>query len=49
MINVGGGAKTQKEYQFFNLLVMPSQVNEAIKKTPGLPTEVVQWSSSSYA
>ncbi|XP_057655982.1 origin recognition complex subunit 4 [Diorhabda carinulata] len=42
-----GGSKTQKEYRFFNLLVMPSQILEAVKVTPGLPTEVVQWANSS--
>ncbi|XP_050502686.1 origin recognition complex subunit 4 isoform X1 [Diabrotica virgifera virgifera] len=43
----GGGTKTQKEYRFFELLVMPTQISEAIKKNPEVPTEVVQWANSS--
>ncbi|XP_072382654.1 origin recognition complex subunit 4 isoform X1 [Diabrotica undecimpunctata] len=43
----GGGSKTQKEYRFFELLVMPTQISEAIKKNPEVPTEVVQWANSS--
>ncbi|KAJ8925772.1 hypothetical protein NQ315_009620 [Exocentrus adspersus] len=45
----GGGSRIQKEYQFFKLLVTPSQICEAVKKSVGLPTEVVQWAHSSLA
>ncbi|KAG5863340.1 hypothetical protein JTB14_000249 [Gonioctena quinquepunctata] len=45
----GGGTKVQKEYQFFKLLITSSQITEAVKKSTGLPTEVVQWANSSLA
>lgn len=45
-MNVSGG-KLQKEYQLFKLLVTPQQVSEAIQKSSGLPTEVIQWCNSS--
>lgn len=40
-------SRLQKEYQLHKLLVTPQQIARAIKKSPGLPTEVVQWASSS--
>ncbi|CAH1116523.1 unnamed protein product [Phaedon cochleariae] len=42
------GTRIQKEYQFFKLLVLPRQISEAVKKSVGLPTEVVQWANSSF-
>ncbi|CAH0551731.1 unnamed protein product [Brassicogethes aeneus] len=49
LISKISGNKTQKEYQPFSLLVTPQQISEAIKKSHGLPTEVVQWANSSFA
>lgn len=46
-MNHVGNSKVQKEYQFFKLLVTSSQIQEAIKTSSGLPTEVVQWANSS--
>lgn len=45
-VNVSGG-KLQKEYQLFKLLATPQQISEAIQKSSGVPTEVVQWANSS--
>lgn len=42
-----GNARTQKEYQFFKLLLLPQQITDAIAKSTGLPTEVTQWANSS--
>lgn len=41
--------RTQKEYQFFKLLVTSRQIAEAIRNYQGLPTEVAQWANSSLA
>lgn len=43
------GSKVQKEYQFCKLLVTPQQISDAIKRYSQLPSEVVQWASSSLA
>lgn len=43
------GNKIQKDYQFCKLLVTPQQISEAVKKYIQLPSEVVQWASSSLA
>lgn len=43
----GGTSRLQNEYQLYQLLVTPKQINEAIKQSAGLPTEVVQWANSS--
>ncbi|KAG8035570.1 hypothetical protein G9C98_000998 [Cotesia typhae] len=40
---VGSYLKSEKEYQFFKLLVTSQQIIEAAKNYPGLPTEVSQW------
>ncbi|KAK9873813.1 hypothetical protein WA026_002171 [Henosepilachna vigintioctopunctata] len=42
-----GGSKFQKEYQLFKLLATSKQIAEAVKLSPGLPTEVIQWANSS--
>lgn len=47
MVTGIGSAGIQKEYQLFKLLVLPEQVVEAVKKSQGLPTEVLQWANSS--
>ncbi|KAL1501355.1 hypothetical protein ABEB36_006689 [Hypothenemus hampei] len=47
MLNQAGSSKLQKEYQFFKLLVAPTQISEAVGKYIGLPTEIIQWCNSS--
>lgn len=41
------GSKVQKDYQLCKLLVTHQQIEEAVKKYPQLPSEVVQWANSS--
>ncbi|CAG9763710.1 unnamed protein product [Ceutorhynchus assimilis] len=43
------GHQGKKEYRFFKLLVTPHQISEAISRSSGVPTEIVQWSNSSLA
>ncbi|KAK9505534.1 hypothetical protein O3M35_009563 [Rhynocoris fuscipes] len=44
---INSGSKAfKKEYQLYNLLVTESQVKDAANSYSGLPTDVVQWSSS---
>nr|CAD7425854.1 unnamed protein product [Timema monikensis] len=38
----------QKEYRLHRFLVTSDQVNEAVKKFPGLPTDVSQWANCSF-
>ncbi|KAF7275729.1 hypothetical protein GWI33_011328 [Rhynchophorus ferrugineus] len=42
-----GTSRVQKDYQFFKLLVTSQQISEAISKSHGVPTEIVQWANSS--
>jgi hypothetical protein len=41
-----GNSGIQREYQLFKLLVLPQQIAAAVKRTSGLPTEVVQYANS---
>lgn len=43
----GSSSKVQKEYQLHRLLLTYGQINQAVVKTPNLPTEVSQWAQSS--
>ncbi|XP_062550599.1 origin recognition complex subunit 4 [Armigeres subalbatus] len=40
-------SKIQKEYQLHRLLLTHGQINQAVSKTPNLPTEICQWAQSS--
>lgn len=43
----GSSSKVQKEYQLHRLLLTYGQINQAVMKTPNLPTELCQWAQSS--
>ncbi|XP_065085183.1 origin recognition complex subunit 4 [Ochlerotatus camptorhynchus] len=43
----GSTSKVQKEYQLHRLLLTYGQINQAVGKTPNLPTEICQWAQSS--
>lgn len=47
VVNQSAG-KTQSEYQLFRLLATRQQILEAVNKSTGLPTEVIQWVNSSF-
>lgn len=47
MVNQSAG-KMQNEYGLFRLLATPQQIQEAINKSTGLPTEVIQWVNSCF-
>lgn len=39
--------RAQKEYEMFRFLVTKQQIMDAVKRFPGLPTDVAQWAISS--
>uniref|UniRef100_A0A8D9A569 P-type Cu(+) transporter n=1 Tax=Cacopsylla melanoneura TaxID=428564 RepID=A0A8D9A569_9HEMI len=39
-------SKSQRDLQFYNLLYLSDEVNEAVKSFPNINTEVIQWATS---
>lgn len=46
IVAVGVEGKVQKEYQMHRLLLLPEQIDSAIKRYQNLPTEIEQWAKS---
>ncbi|XP_059609153.1 origin recognition complex subunit 4 [Phlebotomus argentipes] len=44
---IGASAKIQKDFQMYRLVLTLSQIAEAARTLPGLPTDVAQWAQSS--
>lgn len=45
IVTIGDG-KVQKEFQMYKMILLPDQVDKALKKYLNLPTEVEQWGKS---
>ncbi|XP_064644257.1 origin recognition complex subunit 4-like isoform X2 [Lineus longissimus] len=45
----GGGSRMQKEYRLMTLLFDNAQINDALQKYHGCPTEIKQWAQSALA
>lgn len=45
---VASSGQALKEFQMFNLMLVPDEIREAVKKYQGLPTEVSQWAFADF-
>lgn len=45
----GAGSRVQKEYRLMQMLIHPTQIQDALQKYPQCPTDVRQWAASSLA
>jgi hypothetical protein len=45
----GAGSRMQKEYRLMTILFDNAQINDALQKYYGCPTEIKQWAQSALA